>query len=201
MGGTQCNLGNVVKDRGQFEAALTWYAQAVATLQPVLAQETRNGMARLFLRNSHWGTAEALTRLGRHADALPDWDRAIDLTEGPTPPNMRLQRAIALVHLKQYSRATAEATILASAANANADTLYDAACVYALSGAAAQDDPTHAESCANRAIALLRQAIAKGWKNAEHLKTDRDLDSLRRRDDFQKLVAELEHEAKAEPRK
>jgi hypothetical protein len=42
------------------------------------------------------------------------------------------------------------------------------------------------------AAGLLRDAVTKGWKNADHMKKDSDLDSLRKRDDFQKLLAELE---------
>ncbi len=43
-----------------------------------------------------------------------------------------------------------------------------------------------------RAIELLRQAIGKGYKDIEHLKKDDDLKALRERDDFKKLLTELE---------
>jgi hypothetical protein len=39
---------------------------------------------------------------------------------------------------------------------------------------------------------MLRDAVAKGYKDAAHMKKDSDLDPLRKRDDFQKLLAELE---------
>ena len=39
---------------------------------------------------------------------------------------------------------------------------------------------------------LLRDAVSKGYKDVVHIKKDTDLDPLRQRDDFQKLVAELE---------
>ena len=39
---------------------------------------------------------------------------------------------------------------------------------------------------------MLRQAVAKGYKDAAHMKKDADLDALRERDDFKKLVAEME---------
>jgi hypothetical protein len=45
---------------------------------------------------------------------------------------------------------------------------------------------------AARAVALLRQAVAGGYKDAARLKKDRDLDALRGRDDFRLLLAELE---------
>jgi hypothetical protein len=36
------------------------------------------------------------------------------------------------------------------------------------------------------------RASSKGYKDAAHMKQDTDLDPLRERDDFQKLLAELE---------
>jgi hypothetical protein len=41
---------------------------------------------------------------------------------------------------------------------------------------------------------LLKTAVGKGWKNAARMKKDTDLDTLRERADFTKLVAELEAE-------
>ncbi len=41
-------------------------------------------------------------------------------------------------------------------------------------------------------MAWLKQAVAKGYKDIEHLKKDDDLKALRQREDFQKLLAELE---------
>ena len=49
-----------------------------------------------------------------------------------------------------------------------------------------------AETHAARAVALLRQAVAAGYKDVAHMKKDPDLDALRAQPDFQKLVEELE---------
>ncbi len=38
---------------------------------------------------------------------------------------------------------------------------------------------------------LLREAVSKGFKDVPHMKKDTDLDPLRQREDFQKLVKEL----------
>jgi hypothetical protein len=87
-----------------------------------------------------------------------------------------------------------------------ADELYDAACLYALCAAAADRDrpsppaplPQRGErgekkkQLADEAMKLLQQAVAKGYNNATHMARDRDLDALRQRDDFKKLLAELE---------
>jgi hypothetical protein len=46
------------------------------------------------------------------------------------------------------------------------------------------------------AMRLLRDAVSKGYKDAPHMKKDSDLEPLRQREDFQKLVAELEGKGK-----
>ncbi len=42
---------------------------------------------------------------------------------------------------------------------------------------------------------MLREAVSKGYKDVAQMKKDTDLDPLRQREDFQKLVAELEGKA------
>jgi len=80
----------------------------------------------------------------------------------------------------------------------SAEYLYDAACFRAISAAvlrATDKSPSaarQADADADRAMVWLRQAVATGYKDAAHIKEDQDLDSLRSREDFKKLVAELE---------
>jgi hypothetical protein len=71
--------------------------------------------------------------------------------------------------------------------------VYDAACVLALAADRREEAPgsLSREQCAARAVELLRQAVARGWRNGEHMKNDEDLKALRGRDDFRKLLAEL----------
>ena len=46
------------------------------------------------------------------------------------------------------------------------------------------------------AMKLLRDAVSKGYKDVAHMKKDTDLDPLRQREEFQKLLAELEGKGK-----
>src|SRR5262249_49859203 len=46
------------------------------------------------------------------------------------------------------------------------------------------------------AMKLLRDAVSKGFKDVQHMKKAPDLDPLRQREDFQKLIAELEGKGK-----
>jgi serine/threonine protein kinase/tetratricopeptide (TPR) repeat protein len=53
-----------------------------------------------------------------------------------------------------------------------------------------------AQSYAGRALKLLRQAVAKGFKDAAHMGQDPDLKPLSAREEFKKLLAELEAKSK-----
>ena len=57
------------------------------------------------------------------------------------------------------------------------------------------------DHAADRAIKALRDYIASGFDNPYKLRHDPRLEPLRKRDDFQKLVRELEAKVSAEPKK
>jgi hypothetical protein len=48
----------------------------------------------------------------------------------------------------------------------------------------------------DQAMKLLREAVSKGYNDVMHMKKDSDLGPLRQREDFQKLVGQLEEKAK-----
>ncbi len=81
LGASYVNIGSLLEDHAQPEASLDWFGKGIATLSAVLAHDARLTTARLFARNAHWGRAEALQALGRHAEAVKDWDRAIELND------------------------------------------------------------------------------------------------------------------------
>src|SRR5262249_21394107 len=69
LAGVCCNLGNLLRDTADeaapVESALQWYDKAIATLEPILARDSRLVVERRFLSNSHLGRAKALATLGR----------------------------------------------------------------------------------------------------------------------------------------
>jgi hypothetical protein len=50
---------------------------------------------------------------------------------------------------------------------------------------------------ADKAMATLPRAVSAGYRDLAALRTDRDLDPLRKRQDFQKLLKELEEKESA----
>jgi tetratricopeptide (TPR) repeat protein len=196
LAGTYCNLGNLCQFQGQPAEAPEWYARAIATLEPVLEKEPRLVKARLFLRNSHWGRADTLGKLNRHREALSDWDRALELSPPPQRPMVQMGRALGLVRAGETARATQAADELLAGAKLAPGILYDAACLFTLAAAAVHDDAPLRERHAVRAVELLSQAQAQGYfrqtGRVEHLKKDDDLATLRERDDYRKLLADLQ---------
>ena len=81
---------------------------------------------------------------------------------------------------------------------------YDAACILSRCLTVAEKDSRLpesrrrelAQSFGDQAVERLRVAIAKGFKDAGHVKKDKDLDGLRPRQDFRNLLTELEKKAK-----
>jgi len=130
--------------------------------------------------------------LQQYAEAIPDWDKAIELSPNERQPGLRASRATSRIQAGQLDQAVTEVAELTKSSNWNADQWYNFACVYAIaSGKLADQKDEHAK----RAVELLQQAVIAGFKDAAHMKQDTDLDPLRDRDDFKKLVAELEKQA------
>jgi hypothetical protein len=88
----------------------------------------------------------------------------------------------------------------------DADGLYNAArnrsvcaaVIMAAPNTSGEDARRLAREQADLAMAWLHKAVAAGYKNSEHMKRDTDLDALREREDFKKLLAELEAKQKGE---
>ena len=96
LGGTRLNLGELSRHVGRPGESRDWYSRAIATLEGVLKREPRHPVAQRLLRDAYEGRAEALGRLGRHAEAVADWDRAVDRGDEKTRDDLRLGRARAL---------------------------------------------------------------------------------------------------------
>jgi tetratricopeptide (TPR) repeat protein len=190
LGGSYCNMGGVLTDLGRPEEALTWLAKAVATLEKVLPEGPHPGRAGEFLCNTLVTRAEALDKLRRYPEALQDWDRALVLEEGPRRTTFRLGRAATLARAGRHAEAVTEADTLAGGKNAAPQVLYDAACVCALASAT-PDDASLRERYAAHAVELLGRALDRGFKDAGRLHKDPDLERLRPRADFRKLVQRI----------
>jgi serine/threonine protein kinase/tetratricopeptide (TPR) repeat protein len=189
LGVSYSNFARLIRDGGQLGLSLEWFAKAVRTLTPVYERDHRLVMAKAALRNSHWSRAIAYDRLRKYAEAVNDWDKAIELSSTQEQPSFRASRATAQVSAGRVAEAVAEVAELTQSSKWNAGQWYDFACVYAVASGKIADKK---QEYADRAMELLRKAVQAGWKDAAHMAKDSDLDPLRDREDFKKLMAELQ---------
>jgi serine/threonine protein kinase/tetratricopeptide (TPR) repeat protein len=196
LGANYCNYAIVMREQGKAADSLEWFGHAIKTLTPVQNRSPRNVIAKLFLRNSHLGRAQSYDALGKHAEATKDWDKAIELSSKGDHPGFRVQRAHSRLRAGMVAEAVAEVgELTAPAAGApnsptwNANQLYGFACIYAVASEKIADKK---QEYADRAMALVHQAVKAGFNNAGHMKQNTDLASLRDREDFKKLLAQLQ---------
>jgi hypothetical protein len=151
-----------------------------------------------------WSVAESLTSLERSAEAVPIIDECFRRATGQGGCQPGLLPGVMVLRLRHFEKSRDAAGCRQTAAmwenltRADADSLYNAACYRAVTAAVIRAADTssvgaqQADAEADRALAWLTRAIAAGYKDAAHLKQDKDLDALRDRPAFTKLVTRLE---------
>jgi eukaryotic-like serine/threonine-protein kinase len=167
VGETYTDLGNLWQD-SRLDDALGWYDKAIQTWRTVLAKEPQQRTAHVGLCNCLAGRAVVWARQGKYKAALQ------------------------------------EADALAKQAELTGGNCYALGCAYArCSSLVAKDtelsqiEPRQrAEEHAARAVAMLRQALIKGYKPAPGKLAAEDLKPLNDRADFKKF---LEEARKAQP--
>jgi serine/threonine-protein kinase len=159
--------------------------------------------SRKFLMLASFWRAEALARLHKYRETMPDWDRALELA----PPAMRQEplfgRAECLAHVGEYRRALEEARVLAKSSSTGRR-WYGLARIAGLSYRTAAADPKLAgiereqftSGVARLAITWLEAAERAGFfkdeANRRRLQADPALAGLRVRTDIQRLLERLQ---------
>jgi tetratricopeptide (TPR) repeat protein len=188
VGGLSCNLGILVSASGRPSDSLVWFDKAIRTLTAVYEHDRRFAVASQFLRNSYAERAKAYGLLRKYAEAVSDLDMAVELSPKNEQPGFRAERSLLRLMAGQVAEAMAEVAELSKTPNWNAAQWYNFACVYAVAGSKLADKK---EEYADQAMELLRRAVKAGYRDAAHVKQDSDLESLRGRNDFKQLLAEL----------
>jgi serine/threonine-protein kinase len=165
------SLGDALNDLGlalvaanRPAAALRAYEQAIPQQQAALAQAPEVVRYRRDLGYHYFNLANVQRRLGRLTDAAVTIRKYQDLW--PQAPGVLYEVAI---HWAQ--------------------------CVRLVGGGKADlpaAEQAQRQHYADEAVNALRLAIARGYKDLDRLKKEKDLDCLRGRDDFQQLVRDLE---------
>jgi tetratricopeptide (TPR) repeat protein len=167
------------------------------------------------LGHCHRLLANAADKSGRLDVALARYDKAIGILDDAVSQGYeaarrvglgaRVCRAQALAKQGDHARATEDVEDFARRDGLTNVNVYDLACLCSLaSTAAGRDDRlSPAERArlkahhAERAMDLLKRAVGMGYRHPAYMRADHDLDALRDRDDFRKLIANLETEQNA----
>jgi serine/threonine protein kinase/tetratricopeptide (TPR) repeat protein len=182
--------------------SLKRYSDALKYHSEALAGRTRKlGSDHLHTLYSMWGVATNLVKLGRGAEAVPMIDECLRLAAGK--PLAAQFSNLADLRLRHFARANdpagcrVSAELWESMGLADVGSLFNAACFRAVTASVIRATDTSpagaamARAEADRAMDLLRRAAAAGYRNAGGLASDEDLDVLRDRDDFRRLLGEL----------
>jgi serine/threonine protein kinase/tetratricopeptide (TPR) repeat protein len=214
---SQHDLAIVYMDMRRYEEALDSYRSAIGITERMVRDHPSVAENQDQLAANYGNLGIAYMDTGRYNEA-EDWLlKALTLRERlardhPTVTEYRADLAnIRIVLAGNYARSDhpdkAEGVLKGISKDAlNVMGLYNLGCVYALFAPAPGKSPEkHADAAerqkradeyAARAVDVLREAVAKGFGNVPLMQTDHDLDSLRSRDDFKKLLAELEQKLK-----
>ncbi|MCI0457552.1 MAG: serine/threonine-protein kinase, partial [Gemmataceae bacterium] len=164
LAGTFVNLASLCNQRRDFTTARSYLHEARPHHQAALEANPRNRMYRLFFRNNLIVLVHANAGLRDQAAAVHAAQKLHDL--GWDPPGNAYVAACALARCIPVVEKD--------------DRL----------GAAKREAAV--QFYGDQALAMLRAAVAKGYRNVEYVKESTDLDPLRQREDFRKLLAELE---------
>ena len=196
--------------------------KAIALHQKLAEDDPKSPDHREGLANGHCELSHALRSVGRPAEAKSGYDRAITLLEklvkdGPT---RTFSRSLLAASLRGRGLARRD---LGDPAGAAADTrralslfeglpsrggedmFYTACCHAALAGLSGNDasgvPAAEAKTQAEQAMAMLRKTVDLGYRNALAFRNESALDALRKREDFKRLLKEVENPLPAKPKK
>jgi tetratricopeptide (TPR) repeat protein len=196
-------LGDLDRRSGRPEKAIESFDQVLRDAEPLARRTPPVPGAKRQLRDAWWGKADALAQMELYPEALSAWDHAVALSDADNLLFMKLYRLTTLARTSEYEQALNDLDLLAVQARANPQALFVVARVYALAARTAAGDPKLAQAdrerrageAAERAIDNLRLAQSKGYfadaTARDELARNPDLESLRKRPDFQKLQGEV----------
>jgi serine/threonine protein kinase/tetratricopeptide (TPR) repeat protein len=191
-------LADTLYQAGTHAAALTLYSEVVARRPDLFEGWHHRGRCYLArrdfaeayddftkaieLKRDSWqpwsDRAFASFHLEKWDEAVADFSKAIELS--PEFHTNWFHRGHAYLRLQQWDKAAADFTRVVESWPEEPGGWHLRALAYAQSNQS------------NKAVSDLRQAIAKGFRDVEHLKNEPRFESLRARDDFQELIVELE---------
>jgi len=188
---THGQLGEAEQARQDYAAARKAYVRSTQIFETL---DKAGKLTNPFFRGTFSWYCQRLALSRKVEQAVRDLDFALKQPAAEVPGLLDI-RVRFLLKEQKPAAAVESAAKRKQLAGDKPDQLYNAACLYAICAGADRSGPDTArlaKECADEALTLLQHAVAKGYKNAGHMKQDQDLAALRQRPDFQKLLAEME---------
>jgi serine/threonine protein kinase/tetratricopeptide (TPR) repeat protein len=206
------------EQRSLLEATLALYDKAVATLPPD-GEDVRFDWYVTGL-----GRGAVLIQLGRFTESLLAWDQALNFVVDAQNSQFRILSPfiIKAAEVEQshmpwsrgpsadHAKAIRMAESIVDREGVNPAAVYNAACAFSLASLDASAPDAERSRRADRAMTYLQRIAAQGYfkprgkgllgflsskDTLNELRTDHDLDAIRSRPDFRKLLTDLEHPA------
>jgi tetratricopeptide (TPR) repeat protein len=211
---SQALLGRVYYWKSRFGEAEEIFQQSLQTFEKLAHEHPDVSEFGYDLGRCQMELARAAELAGQMDIALARYDKAIATLDEAVSKGYeaarkvavaaRIGRAITLAKQGNHARATEEVEAVARRDGLTNGNVYDLACLCSRSSAAAgQDDRLSAADRARlkahhaeRAMGFLRKAVAKGYRKPAVMRTDHDLDAIRDREDFRKLLADIAEQEK-----
>ncbi|MEQ1903021.1 MAG: serine/threonine-protein kinase [Pirellulaceae bacterium] len=199
--GSCSNQGKYLLDQQQWAESVVWNSKAIVAADQFLKVEPRHTETRRYLHSSLIGRAGAYRRLNQMELAIKDYRRSLEISEGEPNSSYARFRPRALAFVGEHAKAAVEAESIVTNANATSSNFNEMAKVYATCFEAAgketdQVDVELAERYAVRSVELLAKAAEKGHyemlEDVTALRSDDRLQPLQNREDFKKLLLDLE---------
>jgi hypothetical protein len=184
---------------GNAAAARPLLARALAILADLVKAAPDNVDYERYLGLAHYRMATLARRTGDDATAERSNQACLDIRQklaAKDPNNVRRQMELLLIlpRCGQHAGAAERAARLEGGPNVDRELLVEVAQCYAQCAAAAElkaEDSRLRQEYLDRAVAAIRQALAKGFKDAVMLETEPDLDPLRSHPGFQAVLVQL----------
>lgn len=189
LAGVYSNIAIKLFEGDRATESLEWFQKAIALLESIQQATTTSSKTARYLEECYEGRSRALDKLQKYAEGEQDWDKFVTLNAPKDKYSLLTKRWKRLLRQGQVVEAIARIAEFTKLPSEDPVLWYEYACCYSL---AADHLPEKKVEYADRAMELLDQAVKSGYDNAKRFRTDSDLKQLRDRDDFKKLVAELE---------
>ncbi len=145
--------------------------------------------------------AQSLIAINRGREALPVIDECLKRADGKDAFLIATLIGLRMRHFavtKDVAGCRQTIGLWEKLQRTDLNSLYNSACYRAITATVLRATDKSASAAhqadaeADRAMVLLNRAVVAGYKDVAHMRNDKDLDSLRARPDYQKLVTELE---------